>query len=155
MHVVRAGELFAEASLFSERYHCDAVAVTDSELRVYSRRPLETALRADAAALWAFAADLARKVQGLRTRLELKQTRSATLRVLQFLRLRCGQHGTLRVPETLKQLAAEIGLTHEAFYRALATLERDGQIVRSPGVIRLRPSGPGGAARPRVRHLPR
>lgn len=32
IHLARPGELFAEASLFSERYHCDAVAEVGSEV---------------------------------------------------------------------------------------------------------------------------
>ena len=31
LHTARAGELFAEAALFAKAYHCDAVAVTDSQ----------------------------------------------------------------------------------------------------------------------------
>ena len=38
MHSVRPGELFAEASLFSARYHCDAVASRASEVLVYPKR---------------------------------------------------------------------------------------------------------------------
>jgi CRP-like cAMP-binding protein len=37
---------------------------------------------------------------------------------------------TVELRVTLKDLAAEIGLTHEALYRTLAALERSGQIKR-------------------------
>jgi DNA-binding MarR family transcriptional regulator len=46
--------------------------------------------------------------------------------------------GTLRLGGTLMDLAAEIGLTHEALYRTLASLERDGAIARTKGRITLR-----------------
>jgi DNA-binding IscR family transcriptional regulator len=38
---------------------------------------------------------------------------------------------------TLKDIAAELGLTHEVLYRTLAALERSGGIKRSRGKITL------------------
>jgi DNA-binding HxlR family transcriptional regulator len=46
--------------------------------------------------------------------------------------------------ETLKHFAEEIGLTHEALYRALATLERDGRISRANDEIKLKLDAPAG-----------
>jgi DNA-binding HxlR family transcriptional regulator len=37
------------------------------------------------------------------------------------------------------EIAAEIGLTHEAIYRALAALERDGRIIRNQEQVVLQP----------------
>ncbi|KKL11210.1 hypothetical protein LCGC14_2548100 [marine sediment metagenome] len=39
--------------------------------------------------------------------------------------------------EALKQVAGEIGLSHEALYRTLAALERDGLVARDGGKIAL------------------
>jgi len=139
MHTVGPGELFAEASLFSARYHCDAIADRACEVLVYPKAELNRRLKQDGEDLWRFAAELARRVQELRTRLEVRQIRSAPQRVLQALRLRCDADGAWRIEGTLKQFAEEIGLTHEALYRALAALERGGKIRRSGGEIRLRP----------------
>jgi CRP-like cAMP-binding protein len=138
MHTVRAGELFAEASLFSPRYHCDAIAVRDSEVLVYPKAELTRQLKESKDDLWAFTAELAQRIQGLRTRLEVRQIRSAPERILQAIRLRCDSSGTWRVDGTLKKFAEEIGLTHEALYRALATLERDGHIARASDEIKLK-----------------
>lgn len=137
MHSVRPGELFAEASLFSPRYHCDALAARASEVLVYPKRELLRRLKDHPEDAWRFAGDLAHRVQQLRTRLEVRQIRSAPQRVLQALRLRCGDGGAWRIEGTLKQLAEEVGLTHEALYRALARLEREGRIRRGEGEIRL------------------
>lgn len=139
MHTVRPGELFAEASIFSPAYHCDALALKDSEVLVYSKTELVRELKTNPEDLWTFAAEVARRVQGLRTALELRQIRSAPERVLQALRLRCDSHGIWKTDGTLKQLAEEIGLTHEALYRAMARLERSGHIARAKNVIRLEP----------------
>jgi CRP-like cAMP-binding protein len=137
MHTVRPGELFAEASIFSAHYHCDAIALRDCEVLVYPKAELTRQLKESKDDLWAFTAELAHRVQGLRTRLEVRQIRSAPERVLQSLRLRCDSSGTWKVDGTLKQFAEEVGLTHEALYRALATLERDGSIVRGKHEITL------------------
>jgi CRP-like cAMP-binding protein len=130
MHTVGTGELFAEASLFSPRYHCDAVAAKASTVLVYPKTDIVRQLKADPDEMWNFAAELAHRVQGLRTRLEVRQIRSAPERVLQALRLRCDVSGRWRRNGTLKQFAEELGLTHEALYRALARLEQDGRITR-------------------------
>jgi hypothetical protein len=73
----------------------------------------------------------------LRTRLEQRNIRSARDRILQHLAATAHDGRTLRVEGTLLDLAAEIGLTHEVFYRNLATLERDGLIKRDKGSITL------------------
>lgn len=137
MHSVRPGELFAEASLFSPRYHCDALASRASEVLVYPKREVVRGLKDDPEALWRFSAELAHRVQELRLRLEVRQIRSARERVLQSLRLR--GEGAWKIEGTLKQFAEEVGLTHEALYRALARLERDGWIERGAGEIRVLP----------------
>lgn len=137
IHLVRPGELFAEASLFSEKYHCDAVAEVESEVWLYPKELLSQRLRAKPEALWDFARELARRLQGLRQRYEIKQIRSATERVLQFLRLHGSEEGIFPLQGALKDVAADVGLTHEAFYRALATLEKQERIARSAGAIRL------------------
>lgn len=129
--------MFAEASLFSERYHCDALAEVASEVWCYPKEALAAKLRSEPEALWAFARELARHDQTVRLRYEIKHVRSATERVLQFLRLSCSEKGVFHVPGVLKDVAAEVGLTHEAFYRALAALEKQGRIARRAGAIHL------------------
>ncbi len=135
LHQVRPGEMFAEASLFAAHYHCDAIAASDSVAGFYPKTSLETQLRRDPEALWNFSAELAHRLQGMRQRYELKQIRSAPQRVLQFLRLRCDAEGCFCPQGALKDIAAELGLTHEALYRALAVLESQKLIIRSAALI--------------------
>jgi CRP/FNR family transcriptional regulator, dissimilatory nitrate respiration regulator len=124
LHTARAGELFAEAALFSEVYHCDAVSAAPSRIRVFPKAALIAALRSDPALSEAFMARLARQVQDLRARIELRNIRSARKRVLQYLQLRAGADGrTIAIEGQLQDIAAEVGLTREALYRALAGLE--------------------------------
>jgi CRP-like cAMP-binding protein len=82
---------------------------------------------------------LAREIMHLRTRLEQRNIRSARDRVRHFLAFNTGTDGrTVLLHGTLKDLAAELGLTHEALYRALADLAAQGEIKRSKNKIVLR-----------------
>lgn len=138
LHVAGPAETLAEASLFSGHYHCDAVASTDVTVRVYPKRQVVSAFEKDPKALKTFTAMLAHQVMGLRTRLQQRNIRSARERVRQFIALNTGPDGrSVELYGTLKDLAAEIGLTHEALYRALAALERAGEIKRAGNRIML------------------
>ena len=74
----------------------------------------------------------------LRTRIEQRNIRSARERVRHFLTLNAKTNGRVfELRGTLKDLAAELGLTHEALYRTLAALERSGEIRRNHSKITL------------------
>ncbi|MBZ0228179.1 MAG: Crp/Fnr family transcriptional regulator [Bauldia sp.] len=139
LHSAGPGDLVAEASLFSPRYHCEAVAVTDTRVRLYPKRALLAEFRHDPRAADAFMAMLARELMALRTRLEQRNLRSASARVRHHLALNAGADGrTVTLQGTIKDLAAELGLTHEALYRTLNKLESGGQIARGTGTITLK-----------------
>lgn len=138
LHIAGPAETLAEASLFSGQYHCDAVASSDATVRVYPKRQVVSVFEKDPKALRTFTAMLAHQVMSLRTRLQQRNIRSARERVRQFLALNIGPDGrSVELHGTLKDLAAEIGLTHEALYRALAALERAGEIKRAGNKIML------------------
>ncbi len=137
LHVAGPGDFIAEASLFAQIYHCDAVAITDARVRLYPKDVVLAQFRQDPEALAAFAARLARELMALRTRIELRNIRSARGRVETYLELNTEADGrTITLRGTVKDLAAELGLTHEALYRTLRTLESDGTITRTrEGII--------------------
>jgi len=136
LYVAGAGETIAEASLFSPQYHCDAIASTNVVVRIYPKAAVLDAFDKDPKSAQAFTATLARQVMNLRTRVEQRNIRSARERVRHFLSLNAGADGrTVALTGTLKDLAAELGLTHEALYRTLAGLERAGEIKRGKGRI--------------------
>ena len=123
IHLARPDETFAEASLFSERYHCDAVCVGKSTaIRLDKRSVLNCFTTMPDFAL-ALASSFAQQVQSNRHRLELLAVRSAQDRVLHAVR------DGLLVAD-IKSFAAAIGLTHEATYRALAALVDAGKLVK-------------------------
>lgn len=139
LYSATAGELFAEAALFSPIYHCDAITRTGATVRLYPKDKVLAELRRNPQAAEAFTAILAREIMSLRTQIERRNIRSAGDRVRHFLALNTGADGrTVLLRGTLKDLAAELGLTHEALYRALAGLAAKGEIKRLKNKIVLR-----------------
>ena len=123
LQTASAGDTLAEASLFSPAYHCDAIAATDAVVRLFPKSVMLAELQRDPKLARAFAAMLARQVMTLRTRLETRNIHSARERVRHFLAVNAGaDRRTVALPGTLKQLAADLGLTHEALYRTLARM---------------------------------
>lgn len=138
LHVASAGETLAEASPFAPVYHCDAIAMTDAIVRLYPKALVLVEFERNPKAAQAFMTMLARQVMNLRTRLEQRNIHSAHDRIWHYLALNTGADGrTVKLTGTLKNLAAELGLTHEALYRTLAEMAAAGEIERLKGKIRL------------------
>ena len=138
LYVAHDGETFSEAALFSQVYHCDAIADVDSEIEVHPKDALSRALDENPKAARTFMAHLARQVIALRSRLEIRNIRSARGRVIQFLQLAViEENRSVTFARPLRDIAGDIGLTHEAFYRTLAKLEQSGKIARSGRTITL------------------
>jgi len=134
-----AGETLAEASLFSSVYHCDAVALTEAVVRLYPKAAVLSELQRDSETGKAFAAMLARQVMALRTRLERRNIYSARDRIRHYLTVNAGADGrTVALTGTVKQLAAELGLSHEALYRVLARMEAEGEIKKLGATIKIK-----------------
>jgi CRP-like cAMP-binding protein len=141
LHTARRGEFFAEASLFADAYHCDAIAAVQSSVRVYPKEIVVNTLCTDPALAEAFMARLARQLQELRARMELRNIRSARDRILQYLRLCAGIDGrSIALDGELQDIAAEIGITREVLYRTLAALETEGHLTRTETAILLKNS---------------
>ena len=138
LHVAAAGETLAEASLFAPAYHCDAIAMTAAMVRLYPKALVLAEFERNREAAQAFMAMLALQVVNLRTRLEQRNIHSARDRIWHYLALNAGADGrTVKLTGTLKNLAVELGLTHEALYRTLAEMAAAGEIERLKGKIRL------------------
>jgi CRP-like cAMP-binding protein len=126
-----SGESFAEAALFSDVYHCDAVAEVPSRVTIVPKGEMHALLNSRGQAAEQLMARLAHQVQVLRTRLELRSIRGARERVWQALILAAKPGSrTIKLEKPLNAMASEIGLTQEALYRAVAALEAAGRIRR-------------------------
>jgi len=116
----RPGTILAEASLFAARYHCDAVAIEESTVRVVPVRRLRSALARDAALAHAWAHHLALEVQRARAQAELLSLKTVADRVEAWVAL----HGPMPAKGRWRQVASDIGVTPEALYRELARRRR-------------------------------
>jgi CRP-like cAMP-binding protein len=128
----KAGILLAEASLFVERYHCDALAIEASRVLVISRKRVNDALASDPALASAWAKHLAHELQRTRAQAEILSLRTLIQRLDAWLAL---NDNALPPKGQWRQIASEIGVSPEALYRELA--RRRG---RSPRAMQL-PSG--------------
>lgn len=137
LQLARADDLLAEASLFAERYHCDAVADGPCTVRIFARRAILEALDTRPELARSVMAALASQVIDLRTRVELRSIRSARDRVWLHLALAADSQRQVAMAGPLKDMAEQLHLTPEALYRTLARLEREGLIARTPGMIRI------------------
>jgi CRP-like cAMP-binding protein len=135
-----AGEFFVEAALFAEIFHCDGVATEPSRVRVYPKPAVLNALNTNPSTALPLLKLLAHQLIDARQRLELMKIRSAKERLLLYLDLHAGPDGTLQLKSELQDVANELGLTREAFYRTLAGLEHAGALERSGARIVLRRS---------------
>ena len=114
----RAGpdDLLAEASLFSERYHCDAVAVGSTSVLCIPKRELRARLRSDPDFAEAWAHHLGGEIQIMRLRSEILSLKTVAARLDAWL----AWHGSPPAKGEWKQLAHQIGVSAEALYRELA-----------------------------------
>jgi CRP-like cAMP-binding protein len=134
LHRAGPGGTFAEASLFESHHHCDAVATVPSLVTVHSAAELRQAAEAEPGLAWRVAAHLAARLVAERARAERLAMPHAADRLLDVLHtLPPEPNGTRRLGRSWKSLAAELGLSHEATYRALARLERAGLLQREGG----------------------
>ncbi len=134
----QAGELVAEDALFLPAYPCDAVALSPSRIEIFPKAAVLLHLSAHPQINMAFSAYLAGQVRALRGRLDLMRLNRAPDRVVAYLTQLGADKDTIRLDRPLVAVAEEIGLTHEALYRALARLQRDNRLIRpGRGLFRL------------------
>ncbi|MEZ5819860.1 MAG: Crp/Fnr family transcriptional regulator [Bradyrhizobium sp.] len=116
----------AEASVDQPAYHCDAVAAEPSSVLAIQRDAFSRALAVEAFRdRWI--AHLARELRRVRTHSERLSLKTARERVLHFIETE-GEQGMINLRQSKKDWAAELGLTHEALYRALAKMEKQGEL---------------------------
>jgi CRP-like cAMP-binding protein len=138
LHRVEAGELLAPDSLFASHHDSDALAETAVMLEVFPKAAVLLHLSAHPSIALAFAAHLAQRLHHSHQRLELVRLKTAPERIAAYLTLRGAAQGVIRLDQSLMAVADELGLTHEALYRALARLKRDNRLERpGRGLFRL------------------
>lgn len=124
LHRAVSGGYFAEASVFSETYHCDAICTEAGGVVKIAKADIISMMQSNPAFSEGFTRLLAVQVQQYRTHIELLAIHSAKERVLVAVQAEY-------FDATVTELATRINLTHEACYRALRTLCHEGRMIRT------------------------
>ena len=131
LHRAHAGEYFAEAALDCPSYLCDAMAFQSSTVAVIPKSQLAALIRDDREFAMQWCSLLTRELRLARERIERLSLSGVAERVRHFI-LSEGSDGRCEValPGSLKHLARELGVSHEALYRTLAKMREAGEIHR-------------------------
>ena len=124
IHRAFAGESFAEASLFSDTYHCDALARTSCEVTRIDKQEVLKLLQSSPEFAVSLTSHLSKQVQSYRRLIELRAIKSAEQRVFVAV---C----EARLVGSIKAFASQIGLTHETTYRALSVLVKKQRLQKT------------------------
>ncbi len=131
LHRAGRGDFFAEAALNVPRYQCSAIASQPSTLLIFPASKVRAQFAKDSEFAQQWAELLARQLHAARARVERLAMKSAAERVLHFLHIEGkGPQSEVALAGSLKDLATELGLSHESLYRTLARMQRDGVVVR-------------------------
>ena len=126
----------AEASLLSERYHCNADALVNSSLIKVPIPALKDWLGKDAPFSLRWIKMLGAEVRRIRMQNERLALPTIRARILHL--LNTGNQGNIfQVQGSLKLMAQELAVSHEALYRGLAALEKEGKIIRQDQLIQI------------------
>jgi len=138
LHRAGRGDFFAEAALNTPRYHCSAIASQPTTLLALPATALRKLLMEDPEFAQQWVTLLAGQLHNARARLERLALKSAAERVLHYLHTEGkGPRTEVHLPGTVRDLARELGLTHESLYRTLRRMEHDGTIVRKQNWLRV------------------
>lgn len=127
---------FAEASLESGSYHCDAMAAQPSEVLRIPLAATREVLEHDPAFRRVWIAHLTRELRRSRAQGERLALKSAAERILHYLEIE-GVDGVVTLSTSRKSWAAELGLTHETLYRTLARMKTEGRLIWRGSTLRL------------------
>ncbi len=138
LYTVSSGECVAEAALFADTYCSDAVAQSKARVCGFPPKLLRDALLQRPALAAEFMHLQAQRCNHLRINLEIRSLRSARERILQFLQMSAADDSrVVKLNRPLKDVAAELGLTHESFYRTFRQLVEEGVLKRTLDTITL------------------
>lgn len=119
-----------EASLKSERYHCDGRAVAATRLVRIPVQAMQTAMDTDAAFSGRWINMLNKELKRLRLQCERLALPKLQDRLVHLIETE-GEGGQYAIGAGIKAMSADLGVTHEALYRCVSAMEKLGRIRRS------------------------
>jgi CRP-like cAMP-binding protein len=125
----------AEASLDQPAYHCDGIARCSTDTLRLPKATLRSALE-DETFRNSWIEHLTRELRRVRAQAERLSLRSARERIVHYIETE-GADGRIELTGTRRDWASELGLTHEALYRALAMMQKAGELKVADKVVTL------------------
>ncbi|MBL7178608.1 MAG: Crp/Fnr family transcriptional regulator [Desulfobacterales bacterium] len=130
LEIAETRSTFAEASLFSDVYHCYAEALKDSTVYLVRKDAFLEMIQKDIrfAARWMHILSL--EIIHLRQRIEELSLKSPRARIVSYILLLSEVQNTpsIKLPVHRKSIATLLGMTHETFYRTANSLENEGMV---------------------------
>lgn len=120
----------SEASLKSAKYHCHAQVVANARMVQIPIRALRDALDSDPAFAGRWIGMLNHEVKRLRLQCERLSLTKVQDRFVHLLETE-GDKGRFPLGTGIKSLASELGVAHEALYRCIAAMEKQGTLKRT------------------------
>ena len=138
LHLALTGESLAEAALFSDHYHCQALADAACEIQCFAKTEILDNLTRNPAAALQFMALLASQVQSLRLLTELRNIRSPQERIMQYFFSVADTNKVITIASSYKDLAYRLGMSHETLYRKITELEQQNKLAKDHKTIFLK-----------------
>lgn len=130
LHEAWPGGFFGESALTRANWPHAATAQGRSLVIAHDKAAFLALMQADPGFALGMAGLLARQLDRARAFHALIRLSSAAERVMGAMALEANSAGRVRLGRPLRQLAAEIGLSQEALYRTLSSLERNHRLTR-------------------------
>jgi CRP/FNR family transcriptional regulator, dissimilatory nitrate respiration regulator len=134
---VRQG-FVAEGSVMAQTYHCDISVSCPSHLLALPLNDFRTAMAMEAPLAQAWISYLSARLRTARSQTERLRLHKAEDRIRHYL-ITEGDNGRVELGGTRKQWAAELGMSHEALYRAMRRMQDNGELVVTGRAICLGP----------------
>jgi len=115
------GSIVAEASLYADTYHCDAMAASAAQLLTFPKTDIQQRLRCDPDFAETWARHLAHELQRVRHQAEILAMKTVAQRLDAWIAWRGGDAAG---GGAWKLIAGEISVSPEALYRELAKRRR-------------------------------
>lgn len=136
LYRAREGDFLAEASLFASHYHCDAICSRSGRCLRLPADALRQSLAGDSDFALKWIAILSGSLRKQRAAQERGNLKSLRMRVIHYLVDR-GRAGRVDLDQPIIRWAVELGASHEALYRTLAEMEREGLLQRQGQTLTL------------------
>lgn len=127
-----------EASLQSERYHCDAKVTVSAEITRVPIQQIRSVMTTDPAFSTRWIGMLNLEVKRLRLQCERLSLHKVQDRLLHLLETE-GTQGKYPLGSGLKSLAGDLGVTHEALYRCVSAMVKKNILSRDNGFLSFSP----------------